>query len=225
MKEVPTICIDGLSAAGKSSIARLVGRSLSFNVLNSGVLYRTLALLCFDRFRDETLTMAKLLSFFNCVMPSVKDFIVSKDWSQEGTCSFLNSERIGLLASKISTIPQVRTSLLSIQRLFSKDPGLVAEGRDMGAVVFPKAQLKAYATSPLMLRCRRRGEQLKGSGVSSSEVRRVAETIIQRDSTDEKLFARTKPTMNKKCHKLITAMGSAKYQAEKIMNLFMTLPS
>lgn len=218
MKDIPTISIDGLSGAGKSSLARAVGKLLGYNVLNSGILYRTMALLCVGKFKGEILTISKLISLVKCAQESVKRFIMATDWSKESSGTFLASERVGLLASRLSTFPAVRQSLLSIQLMFLRRPGLVAEGRDMGTVVFPQSTLKFFVTAPLGERCRRRSGQLVKGEVSLLGVRKVAETIVQRDAIDAELFGRTVPTKNGQCHTINSSKGGLQYQTEKIMN-------
>ena len=153
----PIITIDGPVASGKGTVARQVAQALRFHLLDSGAIYRAHALACLSRKIDfyEINSLeheAKVLSL---------KFVGEQIWL-DGTdaTSEVRSEVIGLAASTLSAIPQVRAALLQRQRDFAIPPGLVADGRDMGTLVFPAAQLKIYLTATAHVRAERRAGQI-----------------------------------------------------------------
>ena len=151
------VTIDGHSASGKGSLARTIAEYLDFSILDSGLLYRVYAYfhnLNLD-IEEVPLLIQKDISFkFNH-----KDVIVLND--QEDISSDLRSEKMAKKASKLSSLPTTRENLLSIQRNFYKNKGLVADGRDMGTVVFPEAKLKIFLTASAEIRAERRYLSLK----------------------------------------------------------------
>ena len=173
------VTIDGPSASGKGSLARNLAKYLGFSILDSGLLYRVYAY-----FHNLNLDIAKIplliqkdISFkFNH-----KDVIVLND--QEDITSELRSEKMAKKASELSSVPTTRKNLLSIQRNFYKNKGLVADGRDMGTVVFPEAKLKIFLTASAEIRAERRYLELQNRG---QEVNMLAliEDIKQRDLKD-----------------------------------------
>ena len=173
------VTIDGPSASGKGSLARNLAEYLDFSILDSGLLYRVYAY-----FHNLNLDIAKIplliqkdISFkFNH-----KDVIVLND--QEDITSELRSEKMAKKASELSSVPTTRKNLLSIQRNFYKNKGLVADGRDMGTVVFPEAKLKIFLTASAEIRAERRYLELQNRG---QEVNMLAliEDIKQRDLKD-----------------------------------------
>ena len=173
------VTIDGPSASGKGSLARNLAEYLDFSILDSGLLYRVYAY--FNNLNLGTeeipLLIQKDISFkFNH-----KDVIVLND--QEDITSELRSEKMAKKASELSSLPTTRENLLSIQRNFYQNKGLVADGRDMGTVVFPEAKLKIFLTASAEIRAERRYLELQNRG---QEVNMLAliEDIKQRDLKD-----------------------------------------
>ena len=173
------VTIDGPSASGKGSLARNLAEYLDFSILDSGLLYRVYAYfhnLNLD-IEEIPLLIQKDISFkFNH-----KDVIVLND--QEDITSELRSEKMAKKASELSSLPTTRENLLSIQRNFYQNKGLVADGRDMGTVVFPEAKLKIFLTASAEIRAERRYLELQNRG---QEVNMLAliEDIKQRDLKD-----------------------------------------
>ena len=173
------VTIDGPSASGKGSLARNLAEYLDFSILDSGLLYRVYAYFNnLNLAREEIpLLIQKDISFkFNH-----KDVIVLND--QEDITSELRSEKMAKKASELSSLPTTRENLLSIQRNFYQNKGLVADGRDMGTVVFPEAKLKIFLTASAEIRAERRYLELQNRG---QEVNMLAliEDIKQRDLKD-----------------------------------------
>jgi cytidylate kinase len=173
------VTIDGPSASGKGSLARNLAEYLDFSILDSGLLYRVYAYfhnLNLD-IEEIPLLIQKDISFkFNH-----KDVIVLND--KEDITSELRSEKMAKKASELSSLPTTRENLLSIQRNFYQNKGLVADGRDMGTVVFPEAKLKIFLTASAEIRAERRYLELQNRG---QEVNMLAliEDIKQRDLKD-----------------------------------------
>ena len=173
------VTIDGPSASGKGSLARNLAEYLDFSILDSGLLYRVYAY--FNNLNLGTeeilLLIQKDISFkFNH-----KDVIVLND--QEDITSELRSEKMAKKASELSSLPTTRENLLALQRNFYQNKGLVADGRDMGTVVFPEAKLKIFLTASAEIRAERRYLELQNRG---QEVNMLAliEDIKQRDLKD-----------------------------------------
>ena len=173
------VTIDGPSASGKGSLARNLAEYLDFSILDSGLLYRVYAYfhnLNLD-IEEIPLLIQKDISFkFNH-----KDVIVLND--QEDITSELRSEKMAKKASELSSLPTTRENLLALQRNFYQNKGLVADGRDMGSVVFPEAKLKIFLTASAEIRAERRYLELQNRG---QEVNMLAliEDIKQRDLKD-----------------------------------------
>jgi len=196
---VPVITIDGPSGAGKGTIAQRVAESLGFHLLDSGAIYRAAALHVLrtgTALDAEPDVLTALGSFAARYVPlvtasgarvaphitGVAVFFGDEDVSRE-----LRSEESAAAASTMAVMPGVRQFLLAEQRQFRRAPGLVADGRDMGTVVFPDAQLKVFLTASAETRADRRAKQLKEKGLESNIARLKKEIEIrdQRDSTRE----------------------------------------
>ena len=173
------VTIDGPSASGKGSLARNLAEYLDFSILDSGLLYRVYAYFHNLNLKIEEIPflIQKDISFkFNH-----KDVIVLND--QKDITSELRSEKMAKKASELSSLATTRENLLSIQRNFYQNKGLVADGRDMGTVVFPEAKLKIFLTASAEIRAERRYLELQNRG---QEVNMLAliEDIKQRDLKD-----------------------------------------
>lgn len=174
------IAVDGPSASGKGTVAARVAAALEFHYLDSGALYRLTALAALHRgvsFDDgEGLTAVAA-----ALDASFVEGVILLD-GEEAT-EDIRAEAVGEGASRVASLPSVRAALLDRQRAFQRQPGLVADGRDMGSVVFPQAQLKVFLTATAEVRAERRHKQLiaKGEGVT---IHKILEDIQRRDERD-----------------------------------------
>ncbi|SFP42439.1 cytidylate kinase [Nitrosomonas cryotolerans] len=177
---VPVIAIDGPSASGKGTIAQRVANELNYHYLDSGALYRLVALKamqCHTDLTDQT-TLATMATQLDVVFAAGTVRL-------EGTivADAIRTEQCGILASKIAAYPPVRDALLSRQHAFRLPPGLVTDGRDMGSVVFPDATLKIFLTASAEVRAERRYKQLKEKGISAT-IPDLLQDIQKRDARD-----------------------------------------
>ena len=168
---VPVVAIDGPSASGKGTVAQRVAQALGFHFLESGALYRLVALAGPG---DPERTAASMAVEFH------GDRILLSGQDVTGK---LRDEAIGARASDVARLPGVRTALLQRQRAFRRLPGLVAEGRDMGTVVFPDANLKVFLTASAAVRAQRRYKQLKDKGIDAN-LHALSRDLVQRDERD-----------------------------------------
>jgi cytidylate kinase len=182
---IPIVTIDGPSGSGKGTISRAVASHAQWHLLDSGALYRLVAYGGIRRGLDATDVAghARLAAGMQVVFGVGTDARVMLD-GQDVTQA-IRTETAGQGASRVAAWPEVRTALLERQRAFARPPGLVADGRDMGTVVFPAAHLKVYLTASAQERALRRYKQLKGkdSGVSLSALSREITERDARDST------------------------------------------
>ena len=168
---VPVIAIDGPSASGKGTVASRVAAALGFHYLESGALYRLVALAGGN---DPAAAAAELkVEFRGGIIYLDKQDVTEK----------LRDEPIGIRASEVAAIPEVRRALLGLQKSFRKPPGLVAEGRDMGTVVFPDAVLKVFYIASPEVRAQRRYKQLKDKG-NSANLAALSHALEERDKRD-----------------------------------------
>jgi CMP/dCMP kinase len=192
----PVICIDGPSGSGKGTVASLVARKLGWCLLDSGALYRLLAFAATNHGVDLTNEEAlKLLAAHLDVQ-----FVAAGEGhgqqiilEGEDVTEAIRNERVGAGASQVAALPAVREALLQRQQAFREVPGLVADGRDMGTVVFPDAPLKIFLTASADERARRRYLQLKAKGDDVS-LSSLLEEIRARDERDtQRAVAPLKP--------------------------------
>ena len=158
-RDVPVIAIDGPTGSGKGTISRALARELGWHLLDSGALYR-LAALCATRenvdLRDPE-AVARLAAGMDVEFSAATDSEVAR-LNGEDVTGLLRTETCGAVASEIASMPAVRAALLERQQAFAVAPGLVADGRDMGSVVFPNARLKVFLTASLGARSRSKSE-------------------------------------------------------------------
>jgi CMP/dCMP kinase len=185
MSRAPVIAIDGPSGSGKGTISRAVADALGWGLLDSGALYRLVALAArrarIDLADAERLSgLAGGLDIRFGTAPQGGEAV----WLDgEEVTRDIRTEAAGGDASKVAAIPAVRAALLARQRAFATPPGLVADGRDMGTVVFPGALVKIFLTASLEERALRRHKQLKEKGVAATLAALLAE-IAERDQRD-----------------------------------------
>ena len=178
MTGAPVIAIDGPSASGKGTIARRVANELSFHYLESGALYRLVALVSLrDRVRAEK-ALAEVAERMAVGFVGGKIFLSNQDVTLD-----VRSEEVSKRASEVAKIPEVRKRLLKRQRAFRRPPGLVADGRDMGTVVFPDATLKLFLTASPEVRAERRYKQLIDKGIPAN-LRSLSRDLAERDARD-----------------------------------------
>jgi cytidylate kinase len=178
---VPVIAIDGPSGSGKGTISQIVANTLGYHYLDSGALYRLLALASENHHLSiESESDLETLAEHLDVQFAADGGIVLEG---ERVTEAIRTEEVGHRASIIAALPGVRRALLRRQRAFREAPGLVADGRDMGTVVFPDAKLKIFLTASAEERAERRYKQLKAKGISVN-LAHLLEGIQQRDGRD-----------------------------------------
>jgi cytidylate kinase len=177
---IPVIAIDGPSASGKGTIAGRVARELGFHYLESGALYRLLALLSLREGTLDPQRLAHLAAHMDVEFAAGEVLLEDEDVSDK-----IRSEPCGVRASEVARLPAVRAALLERQRAFRRAPGLVADGRDMGTVVFPDADLKIFLTATPEVRAERRYKQLKEKGIDAN-LRALSRDLEERDERDTK---------------------------------------
>jgi len=175
---VPVIAIDGPSASGKGTIAKKVAAALSFHYLESGALYRLIALLALRQGLADEAAIADAAQHMDVVFQEDEILIEDQDVSAQ-----IRHETVGNRASEIASMPAVRQALLKRQRAFRQPPGLVADGRDMGTVVFPDATLKIFLTASPEIRAQRRYKQLIEKGIAAN-LGALSRDLAERDARD-----------------------------------------
>ncbi len=194
---VPVIAIDGPTGSGKGTIARALAAALGWHLLDSGALYRLVALVATRQGLDVTdgAALAAAAASLDVAFSAAGESEEAR-LSGEDVTALLRTEECGALASKIASTPTVRAALLARQRDFARPPGLVADGRDMGTVVFPSAPLKVFLTASPQERAKRRYNQLKEKGIDVS-LPDLSREIARRDERDaNRRVAPLKPAMD-----------------------------
>jgi cytidylate kinase len=185
MSRVPVLTIDGPSGSGKGTISHAVAAALGWRLLDSGALYRLLALAARRAgvALDDVPGLSRLANRFDIRFGSGEQGKGMVWLEGAEVTSDIRTETAGNDASKVAAIPAVRAALLERQRAFAQPPGLVADGRDMGTVVFPDAQVKIFLTASLEERAARRHNQLKEKGVAAT-LAALSLEIAERDQRD-----------------------------------------
>ncbi|MCL2658126.1 MAG: (d)CMP kinase [Betaproteobacteria bacterium] len=186
----PVIAVDGPTASGKGTVATLVAKALGWHMLDSGAIYRLLALAADEAgvaLEDEA-GLTRLADKLDVRFGEESVFLAEREVSFD-----LRQEATGLAASKLAVLKEVRAALLARQRAFRMPPGLVADGRDMGAVVFPDAPLKIFLTASVESRAQRRYKQLIEKGLPAN-LANLLQDLRERDARDmQRAIAPLKP--------------------------------
>ena len=175
---VPVIAIDGPSASGKGTIAKRVAEALGYHYLESGALYRLVALLSLGKGLTDEPALARAAEGMDIRFQGDAIVLENQDVSHQ-----IREEEAGNRASEVARMPAVRQALLKRQRAFRQPPGLVADGRDMATVVFPDAALKVFLTASPEIRAERRYKQLIEKGISAN-LRALSRDLAERDARD-----------------------------------------
>lgn len=177
---IPVLTIDGPAGAGKGSIAGMLADTLGWHLLDSGAIYRVAALAALRRGIDLHDEVA-----ISALIPQLVIEFKQGDAWLNGECvsGDIRNEACASATSKIAALPKVRSELLALQRSFCRSPGLIADGRDMGTVVFPEAPYKFYLTASAEIRAERRLKQLSEQGLSA-KLQDLIQDINARDERD-----------------------------------------
>ena len=217
---IPVLTIDGPSGSGKGTITSLVAQNLHWHLLDSGALYRLVALGASQHglsMEDEPAlaAYAREMDVEFEVIQGTTEVVAMLDNHPVGDA--IRSETCGNNASKVAALPEVREALLQRQRDFRQPPGLVADGRDMGTVVFPDAGLKIFLTASAEVRAERRYKQLKDKGISASLAGLLRE-IAERDARDsERKTSPLKPAAD------AVVLDTSELSIEAVVQRVMTL--
>ena len=180
MKNNNIITVDGPSASGKGSLAKALAKELNFILLDSGLLYRAYSY-CFDQSQNHSDAKALFLNLrINVINHEMHVFKNDKDITQT-----LRNENVAKSASQLSSLKETRDNLINFQRDLASDRGLVADGRDMGTVVFPNAGTKIFLVADERVRAKRRYAELIGENPSIT-MKSVVQDIKERDISDQK---------------------------------------
>jgi 3-phosphoshikimate 1-carboxyvinyltransferase len=177
---VPVITIDGPSASGKGTVAQLVAQALGYHYLDSGALYRLVALAATTRGMDlgDEPALAALAGALGARFAAGEVWLDGRRVTEE-----IRTEACSVASSRVAAVPGVRAALLGRQRAFRQSPGLVADGRDMGSVVFPDARLKVFLTAAVEARAARRYKQLNDKGIPAN-IDTLLLDLRERDARD-----------------------------------------
>ncbi len=179
-KPIPVIAIDGPSASGKGTVAQIVAEKLGYHYLDSGALYRIVALAAFDEGIDwqEENDIAELVAQLKIEFEHGEVYLNNQNVSER-----IRTEIMGQGASQVAAHPLVRSALVNLQHSFRKAPGLVADGRDMASVIFPDAKIKIFLTASAEVRAERRYKQLLSKG-QEADYQKILKDLQDRDARD-----------------------------------------
>jgi cytidylate kinase len=180
LNPIPVIAIDGPSASGKGTVAQLVAEKLGFHYLDSGALYRIVALAAFEQNIDwqAEQAIATLIPQLSIKFEHGEIYLNAANVSEK-----IRTEQMGQGASKVAAHPLVRLALVDLQQSFRKAPGLVADGRDMATVIFPDAKTKIFLTASAEVRAERRYKQLINKGLEA-DYQAILKDLRDRDARD-----------------------------------------
>ena len=181
MNRFPVIAIDGPSASGKGTVAQLVANKLGFHYLDSGALYRIVAFAA----QQNNIPWSDALAVTACTKTLKIEFIDEQVLlNNQDVSNEIRTEEIGKGASQVAVHAPLRAALVDMQHSFCKAPGLVADGRDMGTVIFPKAELKVFLTASTETRAQRRYKQLLGKN-QPANYENILQDLTERDARDK----------------------------------------
>ena len=215
---IPVITIDGPTASGKGTVAHKVADKLGFHFLDSGSLYRLTALTAIRRATDlhDEHAIAKLAEHLPVSFAGGEILLAHENVSQA-----IRAEEVGNLASQIAALPTVRQALYALQLGFRKAPGLVADGRDMGTVIFPNAQLKVFLTASVEARAQRRYKQLIDKGFSANMEDLLSDVQARDDRDTHRAIAPLVPAEG--AHFLDTSNMTADQAIEQVLKWYAQL--
>ena len=220
MPEIPVITIDGPTASGKGTVASRVAEHLGFALLDSGALYRLTALSALDAGLDlaDEAALASLAAGLDVRFECERILLSGREVSHE-----IRAEAVGVAASKIATLPAVRQALVGLQHGFRRAPGLVADGRDMGTVIFPDAPLKVFLTASAEARAERRYKQLIEKGFPAN-MADLLQDLRERDARDtQRAVAPLKPAEG--AHLLDTSHMGIEPAVKQVLDWYQSLSS
>lgn len=193
MEQVPVIAIDGPTASGKGTVAQRVAAALGWNYLDSGALYRLVALKALESGVEDgdASALAGLARRLRPTFAGDRIGLDGRDVSGD-----IRREEVGTMASRIAVHAPLRSALLDSQKSFRRPPGLVADGRDMGTVVFPDAGLKVFLTASVEARAERRHKQLNEKGFPSNIAILLQELRARDERDSSRLAAPLKPAQD-----------------------------
>lgn len=215
---IPVITIDGPTASGKGTVAHKVADKLGFHFLDSGSLYRLTALTAIRRGADlhDEHAIAKLAEHLPVSFAGGEILLAHENVSQA-----IRAEEVGNMASQIAALPTVRQALYALQLGFRKAPGLVADGRDMGTVIFPNAQLKVFLTASVEARAQRRYKQLIDKGFSANMEDLLSDLQARDDRDTHRAIAPLVPAEG--AHFLDTSNMTADQAIEQVLKWYAQL--
>ncbi|MED6332968.1 MAG: (d)CMP kinase [Pseudomonadota bacterium] len=217
MNKIPVITIDGPSGSGKGTVATLTAKALGFRLLDSGVLYRSLAVSAIKR-EVNLEDHQQLADLARCLNIEFDLFNSGSVWLDgEDVSLSIRTDIVSKAASLLGTIPAVRTALHEQQLAFRKEPGLVADGRDMGTVVFPDALVKIYLTARLEERVQRRYKQLIDKGIDAT-LPLLLRDLKERDAKDSE-----RPISPLKPAKDAVVLDTTDLQVDQVVQLVMSI--
>ncbi len=215
MNSIPVITIDGPTASGKGTVASRVAQTLGFAFLDSGALYRLTALAAAESGMDlgDEPGLARIAAGLDVSFEGERILLSGRE-----VADAIRAEAVGVAASRIATLQGARSALVDLQHGFRRAPGLVADGRDMGTVIFPDADLKVFLTASVEARADRRYKQLIGRGFSAS-MQAILQDLRERDARDtERAVAPLKPAEG--AHLLDTSNISIEQAVEKVLGWY-----
>ncbi len=219
MNRIPVITIDGPTASGKGTVATRVAQTLGFALLDSGALYRLTALAAAESGVDlgDEPGLVGIAAGLDIRFEGERILLSGREVSDA-----IRAEAVGVAASRIAILPGVRSALVDLQHGFRRAPGLVADGRDMGTVIFPDADLKVFLTASVEARADRRYKQLIGKGFPAN-MRALLQDLRDRDARDtERAVAPLKPAEG--AHLLDTSDMTIEQAVEKVLGWYQSVP-